>query len=319
MRILFLLYFTLSLYADESLLDTYQKKGVESIEQSFDRILSSKKYWDSRLEDINTSFGYFESIDYLLSCDKNSSSLRFYVKDKNNSFQLHENFSAFVGAKKGDKYKEGDLKTPIGVYKLIQKLEKVDSFYGPLAFVTSYPNTFDKIKGKNGSGIWVHGLPLHQKRDDFTRGCIAINNTSLEHLDYDIDPSRTLVYIDEADYPVVKKEDLALLLSQLYQWKTAWKENDIETYLSFYDNLFRRSDGLDFNAFSSYKKRIFAKQEYKQIHFFDINILPYPTKENNIFLISFNEQYRSTNYQFSGTKELYVKLTDDHFTILAEK
>ncbi|CAI6147276.1 MAG: hypothetical protein SPLUMA1_SPLUMAMAG1_01934 [uncultured Sulfurimonas sp.] len=59
-----------------------------------------------------------------------------------------------------DKIREGDLRTPIGVYKLVKKLSKVDSFYGPLAFATSYPNSYDKYLGKNGSGIWIHGLPL---------------------------------------------------------------------------------------------------------------------------------------------------------------
>ena len=31
---------------------------------------------------------------------------------------------------------------------------------GQLAFVLSYPNTYDKVQGKNGHGIWIHGSPL---------------------------------------------------------------------------------------------------------------------------------------------------------------
>lgn len=320
MRLLLILCFAYSLYGNDSLLELYQKQGIQSIENAFDQTLSSTEYWQKRLADINTSFGYFESIDFLLSCDKNSSQLKFYTKDNNNSFSLHENFSAYVGAKKGDKQKEGDLKTPIGVYRLIQKLEKVDSFYGPLAFVTSYPNTYDKVQGKNGSGIWVHGLPLHQKRDDFTRGCIAINNTSLEHLDYDIDANKTIVYIDEQAYPEVQKKQLILLLSQLYQWKKAWRESDIDSYLDFYSPCFKRNDGMDYQHFANYKRRIFAKQEYKHIHFTDINILPYPhSSRKNTFFISFKEQYRSPSYQFDGAKELYVQLTDHKLSILTEK
>jgi len=314
------LFFALGLYANENLIDLYQKQGVASIEKKFDQILATKAYWKTRLKDINTSFGYFESIDYLLACDKSKQSLKLYSKDSNNSFSLQKDFSAFVGKKKGDKQREGDLKTPIGVYKLLQKLDKVDPFYGPLAFVTSYPNAYDKIRGKNGSGIWVHGLPLHQQRDDFTKGCIAINNTNLTDIEKQINFHKALVYIDKKQLSPVSKEILTTLLSHLYQWRKAWKENDIEGYLSYYHHDFKRLDGLTFKRFKPYKKRIFAKQEYKQILFSDINIIAYPMLEQkDVYLISFKENYRSMSYQFSGEKEIYVHLEDDNFRILAEK
>ena len=147
MRFVFIILFSLSLHASQSLLDLYQKEGSIAIEKVFDTQLAAKEYWEYKLKDMNTSFGYFESINYLLACNKSNASLKLYAKDKNDSFILDENFFAFIGEKKGDKQKEGDLKTPLGVYKLVQKLDNVDSFYGPLAFVTSYPNAYDKIQG----------------------------------------------------------------------------------------------------------------------------------------------------------------------------
>ena len=320
MRYFLSLFFAVSLLANDSLLNIYQQKGTKAIETLFDAELASKKYWSQRLQTIDTRFGYFEGINYILACNKDNASLKLYTKDSNNSFELNDNFSAFIGKKTGDKRKEGDLKTPVGVYKLIKKLDKVDSFYGPLAFVTSYPNTFDKIQGKNGSGIWVHGLPLNQERDDFTKGCIAINNSNLEQIEDQIDFKEALVYIDQKTYPKVQKEELVTILSQLYSWKKAWKDNNISSYLSFYDEEFKRNDGLTITQFEKYKKRIFSKNEYKQIVFSKINILPYPmAAKENVYLISFNEEYISTSYQFNGEKELYVHLSDNNFTILAEK
>ena len=173
-----LLHFIISivLLAHEDLLDIYIKEGGQGVEKVFDTTLSSYQYWEKKLRDVDTRFGYFEGINYLLACDKNATTLKLYSKDTNNTFELNKDFSAFVGKLKGDKQKEGDLKTPVGVYKLIQKLEHVDPFYGPLAFVTSYPNTYDKIQGKNGSGIWVHGLPFNQKRELQRFEEVAINN-----------------------------------------------------------------------------------------------------------------------------------------------
>jgi len=312
--------FSLVLMADETLLDIYQKKGSQGIENILDQELASKRYWSNRLQGIDTRFGYFEGIKYLLACDKNASNLKLYTKNDKSNFELDQDFSAFIGKRQGAKRKEGDLKTPIGVYKLVKKLDKVDPFYGPLAFVTSYPNTYDTVQGKNGSGIWVHGLPINQERDDFTKGCIAINNSNLEHIEGNINYKEALVYIDQASYPKVEKEDLVLLLSQLYTWRKAWKENDISKYLSFYNDEFKRNDGLNIQRFAHYKRRVFSKNEYKQIIFSKINILPYPMVEKeNVYLLSFNETYRSRSYQFSGEKELYVQLNNERFSILTEK
>ena len=321
MRYLLIYLFCLgSLIANDKLIDLYQKEGIQSIEKVFDTKLTSQEYWDNKLQSLDTRFGYLEGTNYLLACDKNQTSLKLYTKDTNNSFILESNFSAFVGKIDGDKQREGDLKTPIGVYKLIQKLNNVDPFYGPLAFVTSYPNSFDKVRGKNGSGIWVHGLPLNQKRDDYTKGCIAINNANIKHIEDQINVANALVYIDKKPYSNVKKETLSLLLSQLYTWRKAWKESDVDTYLSFYNENFKRNDGLNKKSFSDYKTRVFSKQEYKKIHFSDINILPYPMEENeNFYLISFHEEYTSRSYSFSGEKELYIQLNAQTFTILAEK
>ena len=320
MRVIYFLFFFASLYGSENLIDLYQKNGSASFEKIFDEKLASKAYWEKRLPDTNNSFGYFESIEYILACDKNTSSLKFYSQDENNSFKLNEVFSAFIGKKKGDKQKEGDLKTPIGVYRLLQKLDNVDPFYGPLAFVTSYPNPYDKVQGKKGSGIWLHGFPLKQKRDDFTKGCIAINNTSLEDLEKSMNYNKTLVYINKGELSPMPKNKLTTILSSLYRWKKAWKENNINDYLAFYDASFKRLDGLDLKRFSRYKTRIFNKSEYKQIHFKNINIISYPlVKKEDVFLISFDEEYRSASFQFDGEKELYVHLQNGSFKILAER
>lgn len=320
MRIFFYLFLALPLFSNELLIDIYQKQGVKEIEKVFDKELSSKKHWEKRLQNIDTRFGYFEGIDSILACSKKDKSLKLYSKDNNNSFRLNVEFYAFVGEKEGDKQKEGDLKTPIGVYKILQRLDKVDSFYGPLAYVTSYPNTYDKVQGKNGSGIWLHGLPFHQERDDYTKGCIAINNSNIEDIKDKIDFTKTLVYINQDKYVKLKKENLVTLLSKLFTWREAWKYSNTKKYLSFYDKEFKRHDGMNLTIFTNYKKRVFAKNEEKQISFSNINIIPYPSQNSeNVFLISFYEAYNSPSYTFSGTKELYVHLNDKSFTILAEK
>jgi len=307
-----------SIFAADLLTD-YRLHGIENIEKQMDSELARTEYWNSYLKNISTTFGYIESYSNILTCNKENSTLCVYVKDTNNSYRLKKEYSAYTGKNRGNKLKEGDLKTPIGIYNLTKKISKVDPFYGPLAFVTSYPNSYDKYLGKDGHGIWIHGLPLHQERDTFTKGCIAIQNDSIECLNKNLDITKTLLLInpDKVKKDISKKK-LSTLLSQLYKWRYTWLYNDIEGYLDFYAQDFVRLDGMKYQTFVNYKKRIFKKQEKKKIIFTNINVIPYPGT-SNLYKISFTEFYKSKSFEFSGDKVLMAKLIDDKIKILTEK
>lgn len=84
--------------------------------------------------------------------------------------------------------------------------------------------------------------------------------------------------------------------------------------------IFLRFDRMGYEKFAQNKRRIFAKNERKEIIFSKINISPYPNNQNqNLFRISFYEDYKAPSYQFSGEKELYVELKDSKMQILAER
>ncbi len=306
-----------SLYANA--LTQYREHGIENIAKQMDADLANEKYWNTFIEDIDTKFGYIESYINVLACDKSNSTLTLYTKDANQSFVTIKGYSAFTGKAKGDKIEEGDLRTPVGVYKLIKKLSKVDSFYGPMAFVTSYPNSYDKYRGKNGSGIWIHGLPIAQERDSYTKGCIAINNINIECLDRHIDIHETILIISEEKRTEdISKESLAKVLAQLYAWRYAWLYNDTTTYLNFYDKTFVRFDGMNIDNFSKYKTRIFKKNETKTILFNKINVIPYP-QTDNMYKVTFSEIYKSSSFSFIGDKVLILKLEDSKIKIITEK
>ncbi len=284
-----------------------------------DNELTKIKYWSVQLEDIDTKFGYIESYSNILTCDKSSSTLTLYIKDNNESYRLQKEYNAFTGKIDGDKIKEGDLKTPVGIYDITKKISKLDSFYGPLAFVTSYPNAYDKYRGKNGSGIWIHGLPTEQERDEYTKGCIAIDNPSIECLDRNIEIDKTLLIIKkEESKEEINKETLSSILSELYSWRYSWIYNDIESYLNYYSPEFVRYDGMSYKRFLKYKKRIFQKKEKKEIIFNNVNVLPYPNS-SDVYKISFKEQYKSKSFEFSGDKVLIVKFNNNSLKIITER
>lgn len=317
------------------LIEIYQKYGIEAVEQEILKILKKRNqnietkqvlkdlkdvaYWEERLKDEDTRFGYYESSKYLLITNKNRQEFRFFKK-VGNRWQQDSKVNALVGKEKGSKQKRGDLKTPTGVYNLVQKITKLDQFYGPLAFVTNYPNLYDGLKGKNGDGIWIHGMPLNGDRQDNTKGCIALDNRYLIELDREIEYQKATLIIWDDDPKEAKKSDIALILANLHRWLEAWRNNDIERYLSFYDKDFRRFDGRDIKWFEMYKRRVFSKNEKKRIELNNFDIAPYPNDENiNLYRVNFYEIYKSPSYSFEGKKELYVKVDRGRFSIMVEQ
>ena len=145
----------------------------------------------------------------------------------------------------GDKKREGDLRTPIGVYTLKGLIWNVDTFYGPFAFVTSYPNTLDRLKQKDGHGIWIHGVPLNGKKyNSNTKGCIVMNNKKLKELRKKIDYKKTYLLISEKKPLTATKKEIAEILAFIYKWRRAWRSSDFKTYKTFYDNEFKRYEKI---------------------------------------------------------------------------
>lgn len=190
-----------------------------------------------------------------------------------------------------------------------------------MALVTSYPNLYDKIKKKSGSGIWIHGLPFDEKRDDFTKGCVALNNDKLEKLNSQFDYKKSILLLSENKLKDITKSDISNILYQIFTWKDAWQRGDIEQYLSFYDTSFKQINGMNFDKFKVRKTRIFKQSKDKKIKFNNINISPYANSQGkSLFRITMDEDYQTRYYKFKGTKELYVELkTDGKISILIEQ
>ena len=98
---------------------------------------------------------------------------------------------ALGGEPVGPKEREGDHKTPEGVYVLDRRNPK-SKFYR--AVHISYPNEEDRARARKlgvspGADIMVHGLPngfgwlesLHRQRD-WTDGCIAVTDQEMDEI-----------------------------------------------------------------------------------------------------------------------------------------
>jgi len=316
----FFIIFISSIFLFADVFDTYRYEGIDKTIKLLEKNLQSEKFWLERLKNQDVKYGYFEKPTFILFCNKLNKSLKV-IKYKNGKTKEIKTFTNLIVGKLGDKQKEGDLRTPIGNYRLINRIIPGNTFYGPLAFVTSYPNLFDKVHKKDGYGIWIHGKPLDGERGDLSKGCIVLENNEILYLDKLINFKNSILEITQN--PVfAKKEDIAKILATIYKWREAWKNNDLKRYISFYDKNFQKSNGMDLKRFKEYKSRVFRskKGQKVKIYFKNIQITPYQNLQNlPIYKVEMYEEYISPTYTFKGNKEVYLQKFGNIFKIIIEK
>jgi L,D-peptidoglycan transpeptidase YkuD (ErfK/YbiS/YcfS/YnhG family) len=112
-----------------------------------------------------------------------------------------------IGSQGMGKWREGDAKTPIGVYFIQKHLTDpmLPDLYGSGALTLDYPNPVDKQLKRTGSGIWLHGSPSQQyaRPPTATDGCVVLANDDMTrlirlgvHTDTPVIISESLSWID---------------------------------------------------------------------------------------------------------------------------
>ena len=109
-----------------------------------------------------------------------------------------------IGERDGDKLIQGDRRTPEGIYFFQTTMDgrKVDySQYGARIFTLDYPNYFDRLEKKTGTGIWFHAIPETKSLLRGSRGCVVVRNEVIQDLSKFIDLKRTpMLIVNHVDY-----------------------------------------------------------------------------------------------------------------------
>lgn len=105
---------------------------------------------------------------------KESRELELWVQqdEEYKLFKTYEicNFSGQLGPK----LKEGDEQSPEGFYSVGDRQLNPNSHYH-LSFDIGYPNTYDKLHGRTGSALMIHG-------DCISVGCFAMTDSRIEEI-----------------------------------------------------------------------------------------------------------------------------------------
>ena len=240
--------------------------------------------------------------------------------------RLVKSFEVLTGAGNGDKYKQGDLKTPEGIYFVTTYLspEKLQSMYGSVAktygtgaFPLNYPNILDIIRSKTGGGIWLHGVDDNREELN-TKGCVAMENILLDDLKDYVKIGSPVIITHEADLlsPADYEKKFKNLKSEFAEFIEAWQNLDFETYKAYFHPDFKTRSGKTYDAFLNQKKYLMKIHPYRKITFDNLKIY----KENESeYVYGFNQFYCSDNIISYGRKRLYFTKNNGSYKIITEE
>ena len=221
------------------------------------------------------------------------------------------------------KVREGDEKTPVGVYHVTASLprQKLSDFYGSGAFPINYPNEWDRIRGRNGHGIWLQGTPsdTYSRPPRSSNGCVVLANSDLEALARNLQVGLTPVIISE-DVEWLSFDDWAserkAFGSELEQWRSDWESLDTERYLSHYSKRFS-APGQDFEGWSRHKRLVNGGKSWIKVKLSNLSMFRDPGKDE-LVLVSFDQEYRSSNLSNTVNKRQYWVRENERWRIIHE-
>jgi murein L,D-transpeptidase YafK len=269
---------------------------------------------------------------YLLNLDEDyrhalvvdASRARLYVYENRDGLPVRvADFYVTIGKAGAGKKKEGDNRTPIGIYTIsgFKSPSELTDFYGGGAFTLSYPNEWDTRQGRDGHGIWIHGSPgnTYSRSPRASEGCVVLANDDLARLGHYVQIGKTPVVIAEqvewADLETIaaRRNDLTAALDQ---WRQDWESRDTARLLGHYSTSFR-AGSQDLQAYGASKQKVNATKSWIKVALNKVSLMLYPERPD-FALVSFEQIYQSNNLSDRTIKRQFWSRENGHWKIIHE-
>jgi len=240
----------------------------------------------------------------LIAVDKMEQML--FLFERHSPLKLAGKYICTTGQNDGDKFVEGDLKTPEGVYFVINRIASGLDFekYGYEAYTLNYPNPVDRLRRKTGYGIWIHGrgVPITPK---LTEGCVSLNNPDIAVLGKNLTPGTPVALAHAIRFESTPTDEDKATLNSLYKkthdWAKAWSGRS-RKFFDFYDQAaYAMAQSESFEAFRQQKERVF-----KRVSFIDTKVRNVQALQGPGYWVTwFQQDYRASNLSTEGVRRLY--------------
>ncbi len=243
------------------------------------------------------------------------------------SYSVLKSYHTTLGLVAGDKEKEGDKKTPEGIYffEEIRRPPVLQKKFGCMALTMNYPNPWDLLMKKTGSGIWLHSTddPHRLTKDFDSLGCVVVKDEEIKELFSKVKYRTTpvIVYDDfEKHKELLNPERLAGLEAFVKDWASQWSEKNLDGYIAHYHSGFI-GNGKDRREWRAYKGQLnqkYAKISVKIDHLF---VLAHPKYDVAIFRQIYESRLKNGALakRTEGVKLLYLAKEEGGPKILSEQ
>jgi murein L,D-transpeptidase YafK len=223
-----------------------------------------------------------------------------------------------------NKLKEGDQKTPIGIYYITGRLPgaRLPDFYGSGALPINYPNEWDKLNGRSGSGIWLHGTPS----DSFSRpplssdGCVVLTNPDLHTLAESVEIGKTPIVISESVEFVTKAKwdsDRNIAAMLVDRWRRDLESLNPTALMGNYSSQFKSDRGEDLGTWFPKNHQFFTRVKGLSIKLRDVSYFFYPGRDD-LIVSTFTQDASVGKSKSSVRKRQYWAKEGGHWKIIYE-
>src|SRR5471032_1257398 len=259
---------------------------------------------------------------HALIVDAKHSRLYLY-ENRNDQIRLVQDFYVSQGKLGVNKLKEGDLRTPVGVYTIVGHLlgAKLPNIYGKGALPLDYPNDWDKLHGRSGSGIWVHGTPpeTFSRPPLSTDGCVVVSNDDLNTLTRTVEIGKTPILIgDQVEFvsKAVNERDLQVASSLVESWRRDVENRDDVSLRVHYSAHFKSATDEDANTWLA-KNRFLPGAKKISVTVSEPSYFRQPSQEE-VIVSNFTQQIVVGKYRHAVRKKQYWAKEGKSWKIVAE-
>jgi murein L,D-transpeptidase YafK len=253
----------------------------------------------------------------VLLVDLEAARLYVYANEGGKLTLLADHY-ATRGLNGAPKSREGDKRTPVGVYRVTHYIPgaQLPDLYGSGALPINYPNIWDRRVGKTGYGIWLHGSPsgVYNRAPRESDGCVVLSNAEFAQLVRDIDPDgRTPVIIAEhVEWltPAEREQERERFLRVLDEWRRDWESLDTERYLKHYAPESFSDGEHDIATWAEAKRAANAGKSFIKVSLEQLNVFAYPG-EPDLMHVEFLQDYRTNHLVGRALRQQYWQRGED--------
>jgi murein L,D-transpeptidase YafK len=189
-----------------------------------------------------------------------------------------------------------------------------------------YPNVLDKRAGRDGFGIWLHGV----SKDNFVRppqssdGCIVVSNSDLKLLTPFIQPGKTQIAISDAIrwVPTTQVTPSEMSLRQtIDQWRKDWESRSHESYMKHYARDFFSDRVGDLDAWREQRRSVTELKSQVSVNIDNLTIAHIPNHgeaAGETAMVTFDQKYKSEAADTKLRKRQYWQRDGARWKIIYE-